>query len=96
MLAYGKASFWVGRGLLWVGRIIQPLNFLMLVYLTIQKEPIVLVMIPICAVAGLWMLKFDNKNVVEAESNYAFDKSPRFVKMEKDITEIKELLKNAH
>ena len=87
------ASFWLGRGLSWASKLLQPFNFFLLMYMTLNQQPLAWLMFPIGFGMIVAFLKFDNAYVFSPESNYSFDKSPRMVEMRADILEMKEMLK---
>ena len=93
MANFGKMNFWFARLLSQGGRITQPMNFLMLIFLTAQEQPLAWLLIPIGVIfSGVWVW-FDVKKVAGAELTEWFDRNPRFTKMQNDIEEIKCQLK---
>jgi hypothetical protein len=63
----------------------------MLAYMTLQ-EKLTLPLIAIGALLSMALLWVDIKFIYAQEAEYVFRKTPAFIKMERDIAEIKELL----
>ena len=86
---FGKYSYWIGRMGVQANKILVPGNTLMLVYLTAQQQPWVILVIPIGVVALLLFMFFDHKKVIEGELSYWFMRIPEFREMRRDIADIK-------
>lgn len=78
---FGKISYWIGRAGVQANKVIVPANFLMLIYLTTQEEPLWLLALPIAALGFLLFLWFDHKKVIEGELSYWFQRTPEFREM---------------
>ena len=88
----GKLNYWFGRVLTAGNRVVQPMNFLMLIYLTSKEQPLAWLLVPAGFIfAGFWYA-FDTRKVIHGELAEWFDRNPRFVEMQSDIKEIKERL----
>jgi hypothetical protein len=89
----GKHNYWFARVLSQGNRFVQPMNFIMLIYLTAQQEPLAWLLLPTGILfAGFWVW-LDKKGVNSEEWTEWFDRNPRMVGMQNDLMEIKELLK---
>lgn len=85
MVDLGKISYWIGRAGVQGNKIIVPSNFLMLIYLTTQAEPIWLLILPFAAIAFILFLYFDHKKVMEEELSYWFRRTPEFREMHENL-----------
>jgi len=89
-LNFGKVSYWIGRAGVQANKVIVPMNFLMLVYLTVQEQAWVLVLLPFVFCVGMLGLWFDNKKVIESELEYWFSRTPGFRRMEEKLDKLLE------
>ena len=92
-LTLGKISYWIGRTGVQANKIIVPANFVMLVYLTTQNNQMWIYAIPIAVCGGIAFMLLDRTKIVGNELAHWFDLNPRFIKIQKDIEEIKSQLK---
>jgi hypothetical protein len=89
----GGAYYWLGRAAVLASRVLQPVNFIMLVFLTSQNDPWMWLSIPGIAIGlGVW-LWFDKTHVVDDEMRAWFSRVPQLEEMRDDIKEIKSMLK---
>ncbi len=92
-LNLGIINYWLGRVLSLGGRIVQPINFMILAYLAFSDNLIILLLVPIIIfLVSVWIV-FDSKSVLEDELNYHFMKTPVIRQMSADIKFIKEKMK---
>lgn len=89
----GAISYWIGRGGVQANKVIVPANFLMLIYLTTQENPMWLLLLPFAGLGFLLFLWFDHKKVIEGELSYWFNRTKEFRKMASDLEEIKSSLR---
>jgi len=85
----GKYSYWVGRMGVQANKILVPGNTLLLLWLTAEKEPLILLAIPLGVIAMALFVLFDHKNVIEGELSYWFMRTPEFREMRDDVKAIK-------
>ena len=74
-------------------KIIVPMNYLMLLYLAAETQPLFWLALPLGAAGLAALIWFDNKSVMEEELAYWTDRNPRFRKMIEDIEEIKVMMR---
>ena len=89
---YGKINYWFTRVTTMANRFIQPANFLMLLFLTAQEQPLALLLLPVGIIAaGLWIW-FDHHNVLESELDYQYNRIPTIRQISTDVKEIRRQL----
>lgn len=76
-------------------RFVQPANFLMLIYLTSQEQPLAWLLLPAGLTFIVLWIWFDHNKVLESELDYQFKRNPMMRDMAADIKEIKRQL-NGH
>lgn len=85
----GRLNFWFGRVLAQGNKVLSPLSFLMLVYITIQEQPMFLLMIPVGVIGIIFWIWIDTRKVLEEELDYGYRRVPMLREMLNDIKEIK-------
>jgi hypothetical protein len=92
---FGKYSYWIGRMGVQANKILVPGNTLMLLWLTAEKEPLILFAIPLGVIAMAVFVFFDHKKVIEGELSYWFMRTPEFRELRDDVKAIKAQLNTA-
>ena len=89
----------IGRYKTWLGRLqsyLGPLNFVMILYLYIQRQPLGIIWqiwVIILSIFLIVLLFIDIVFIYPSESRYISRKNPEWVELREEIVEIKEMLR---